>query len=118
MVEIISIVVLALSLGGLLFILWKKMPALTKLPEPEIDFQKFFAKELKQSLGKIPVIKKFSYEIYLQKLLSKVRVLTLKTESKTGNWLETLRRKANQNNHVDEKRNDYWNELKKAKNGK
>jgi hypothetical protein len=118
MVEIISIVILALSLAGLVVVLWKKLPALAKLPEPEINFQELVAQELKEGIKKIPVVKKFSYELYLQKLLSKVRVLTMKTENKTGNWLEILRKRTNKNNSVDEGKNQYWDELKKAKNGK
>lgn len=118
MVEIISIVVLVLSLGGLAVILWRKIPTLNKLPEPAIDFRKFVVKELEESVKKIPGVKRFSYELYLQKVLSRFRVLTMKTENKTGNWLEILRKRTNQNNHVDEGKNKYWDELKKAKNGK
>ncbi len=118
MVGIISIVILVLSLGCMAVILLRKIPILNKLPETTGDFPKFLLGGIKAGVKKIPVVKNFSYELYLQKVLSKFRVLTLRTESKTGNWLERLRQKTNKNNHIDEKKNEYWDELKKAKNGK
>ena len=72
--------------------------------------------EIKRDIKKIPGAEKFDYELYLQKMLSKVRVLTIKTENKTGNWLERLRQRRNGHNGHDN--SAYWEELKKAKKGK
>ena len=113
MVELISFIVLLLSLAGMAVILWRKMPVLSKLPEPTGDLRKFLAEKIKEGTKKIPMVKDFSYELYLQKMLSRIRVLTMKTENKTGSWLERLRQKKNQKDRTNN--DNYWDNLKKAK---
>ena len=116
MVQLLSIIVLFLSLAGMAVILLRKMPVLGKLPERDFAFGNSLVCGLRGGLKKMPVIKGFSYELYLQKVLSKIRVLTLKTENKTGSWLERLRQKNCKKNHTN---NDgYWDTLKKAKDDK
>lgn len=111
--EIIFSTLLFISLSGIGYILFKKIPALVELPE--INLPKLsIVSGVKKVVKKIPGSEKFDYELYLQKMLSKVRVLTIKTENKTGSWLEGLRKRRNGQNHNDE----YWKELKKAKDGK
>lgn len=111
--EIIFTSLLLVSLSGIGFILLRKIPLLVELPETDLP-KGSIVSVIKKGLKKIPGTKKFDYELYLQKTLSKIRVLTLKTESKTGSWLERLRKKRNGHNHDD----GYWEELKKAKDGK
>lgn len=53
----------------------------------------------------------FSFEIFLQKILSKIRILTLKTESKTSNLLQKLRENAQKKNGGGE---NYWEDLKNS----
>ena len=97
-------------------ILFRKIPDLVKLPEVSEGIREPLVLEIKKGIKNLPGVRGFSYELYLQKLLSKFRILTLKTDSKTSKWLEKLRQKSNQkNNHNNDK---YWEELKKAKNGK
>ena len=114
MVELIFFVILVLSLAGIGVILFRSIPDLVKLSEPKVDFKKAMALKIKEKARTIPVVNKFSYELYLQKILSRVRVLTLKTDHKTSGWLEKLRQKKNQENNNDK----YWEELKKAKDDK
>ncbi len=116
MIEIIFIVILVASFAGMAVILYKRMPDLAKLPEQPIVWQRAAALKLKQGMDKMPVLKNFSYEIYLQKVLSRVRVLTLKTDNKTSGWLERLRKKQSQEN--GSANDKYWDELKKAKEGR
>lgn len=115
--EITAIIILVGSLFGIGVILLRKIPVLVELPETPAGFN------LKESLLKLKNKIKFlkhlkipAYEIFLQKILSKVRVLTLKTESKTSNWLEKLRQKSikKRNNFSD----NYWQGLKKSTNQK
>jgi len=113
MVGLISIIIFISSLAGMAVILTRKIPDLCKLPEQNLNFSASVASVIKSGVKKIPVIKGFSYELYLQKVLSRVRVLTLKTESKTGNWLERLRQKNCKKNHTNH--DGYWDTLKKAK---
>ncbi|MBI2041748.1 MAG: hypothetical protein HYT20_01860 [Candidatus Nealsonbacteria bacterium] len=77
--EIIFSTLLFFSLLGMGFILFKKIPALVKLPESESSKSSIIS-EVKKIVKKIPGSEKFDYELYLQKMLSKVRVLTIKTK--------------------------------------
>ena len=114
MIELILTIILVCSLIGTVVILYRKMPALVKLPETPINLRGPFVLKIKKGVGNLPGAKRFDYELYLQKILSKIQILTLKTENKTSTWLEKLRQKNNQKNHHDQ----YWEELKKAKKGK
>ena len=98
--------------------MWRKMPALCKLPERDLgfNFRSSLTDGIKWGMKRIPVIKNFSYELYLQKVLSRIRILTLKTESKTGHWLERLRQKNFKKNQTNN--DNYWDELRKAKDDK
>ncbi len=116
MLELIAISILIISIFGMAMILWRKIPALCKLPERDFNFGNSLTDGIKDGMKKIPGIKNFSYDLYLQKVLSKIRVLTLKTESKTGNWLERLRQKSCQKNQTNN--DNYWDTLKKAKDDK
>ena len=118
MLGLIAIVIFILSLAGMAVILLRKIPALCKLPEQDLHFNfgDSLVGAIKGGMSKIPVVKNFSYELYLQKVLSKFRVLTMKTENKTGSWLEKLRQKSFKKNHTNN--DNYWDTLKKAKNDK
>ena|SRR3989338_5082598 len=111
--EIILLFVSVASFAGSAIILLRKIPVLIKLPETELSEESLISR-VKKIVSKAPGAGKFDYDLLLQKMLSKVRILTMKTESKTGSWLERLRKKRNGNNH----NNEYWEELKKAKDGK
>jgi len=113
MTELIATIILVSSLIGMAVILFRKIPVLVELPE--ISLQKEEGKlflRLKEKIKEISPFKSFSFEIFLQKLLSKIRILTLKIENKTANWLQKLRERAQkkklENDH-------YWEELKKIK---
>ena len=114
MIELILLIILILSFLGIGVILYRKIPVLVKLPEPTGDLPKAVILRVKEKVKGFPVIR--NYELYLQKILSRIRVLTLKTDSKTSHWLERLRQKKNQEN--DNNNDKYWEELKKAKDGK
>lgn len=116
MIELIFTASLVLSLIGLGVILFRKVPALVKLPVSAGDPQEALVSKIKERVKNIPVLKDISYELYLQKILSKFRVLSMKTENKTGGWLEKLRQRKNHENGTNHDK--YWQELKKAKDGK
>lgn len=98
---------------GLLTVVSRKFPQLLKISDRK--FRKKEANFIFKFLGKIKEIspwKKFSYDLFLQKLLSRIRILTLKTDNQTVNWLQKLREKTQ--NKLKEGSN-YWEELKKIK---
>ena len=117
MVELILLIIVLVSLFGMGVILYRKMPALVNLPESPENLPQFSEMVRKARERSKEGVKKISaaggridHELYLQKILSKIRILTLKTENKTAFWLERLRRK-----RTNQDQQDYWQELKKAK---
>jgi len=104
------------SFIGIGVILYRKIPDLVKLPNASPNWRIEVLPKIKKGIEKLPGAKNLDHELYLQKILSRVRVLTLKTESKTSHWLEKLRQRNNQKNN--QKADPYWDELKKSKEGK
>jgi len=104
--SIIVLIVFLLSLIGLTVILLRKIPLLLQLPETSPLNWKEWLVRIKDLLP----AGNFSFEIFLQKILSRVRVLTLKTDNKTSNWLQKLRERG-QKKKFDENDN-YWREIK------
>ena len=113
MLEIILAIVAFVGLLGTAVMVLRKVPAMVSLPEKAAG-DPLMAK-IRSQVRHLPGSEAFDYEVHLQKILSHVRVLTLKTEQKTGTWLERLRKKNSQKRN---NRDDYWDELKKAKDGK
>ena len=107
--NIVSFVILGISFLALVIFLWKKLPALTQLPELRERSVETLAQNQSVRSFKLPGFKPISPEMVLQKIISRFRVFILKTDSKTSNWLENLRQKS-QKNLTD---NNYWKELKK-----
>lgn len=102
MLEIISLVILLISLAGLVFIIRRKIPVLLQLSPQEAES------------GILTRLKKrnpASKELFLHKILSRVRILMLKTDNKTTEWMKKLREKSQENS---EKFSDsYWDKLRK-----
>jgi hypothetical protein len=116
LIELIFLGILISSFLGMGVVVLRKIPVLTKLPETGQIPGRSLVKRIGGAVKTLPGLKSLPYELYLQKILSKIRVLTMKTENKTANLLEKLRQRANQKNHFEN--DDYWEELKKAKDGK
>jgi len=98
----------SLGLGGIVF---RKIPALSSLPESSTKTEDLGLK-IKEKIKQIRFLENFSYELFLQKFLTKVRILSLKTDTKTFDWIQRLRENA-QKKKIGENAN-YWKEIKKA----
>ena len=91
-------------------IILRKVSVLSGLAPEQIE--KGIFSHIKSQI-KEKTLKDFSVELYLHKILSKIRVLTLKTEHRIGGWLNHLRqRNIERKNYFSE---DYWNKIKKDK---
>jgi len=113
MAELISVLILIGSIIGIGVIVFRKIPALTNLPEvSHADSFKPLVKGLYKEVKNMPGLRSFSSEAFLQKTLSKIRVLSLKTENKTSGWLQKLREKSRK--EKIEENDNYWQELKKT----
>ena len=111
MAELIAAITLIGSILGMVIIIFRKIPVLAQLPE--ISPSPGFNARIRKILERIRITKHFKlppFEIFLQKILSKIKILTLKIETKTENWLRKLREKTQK-----KKENEtYWQELKKS----
>jgi len=110
MATTIALIILGLSLLGILFILIRKMPLLAQLPKNEIVSEPFLAR-MKDRMKPAQLVKNFPIETILHKLLSKMRIISLKLENKSASWLTALRaRSLKKKNPVND---TYWEDLKK-----
>lgn len=103
------IALLLLNILGMTLIIFRKIPILVVLNHQETKGS--ILKRLKQGVKKNRVVKTFSSsELLLHKALSKFRILTLKTETKTSAWLTELRQRS-----IEKKKqfkDDYWKKLR------
>ena len=112
--ELVAVIILFASLSGMGVIVFRKIPVLVGLPEipaAGINWDGIFRK-LKEKIKILNPFKSFSHEFFLQKILSKIRILSLKSENKTGNWLQKLREKSQKNKFQEN--DNYWEEIKKS----
>ncbi len=111
MIVLIAIIVLSFSLIGMGVILFRKVPVLTELPEVSGGFGfKIKFLQIKEKIRNSKYFKLLSFEVLLQKVLSKIRILSLKAENKISIWLQKLREKSQKKKENDK----YWQELKKS----
>jgi len=111
MAEIIAMIFLIFGLSGMAVILIRKIPVLAELPVNQRKSEEGLFVHFKNYLGNISFIKSFSIESILQKILSKIRVLTLRVENKTTSWLQLLRERSSQK--TKNFHDGYWKRLKK-----
>ena len=114
MANTIALVLFLIGLSGMIIILRRKVPLLMELsPRGErVEVRELVLKAVKRVAGSERV-KAFSPEKTLHKALSKTRILALKTENKTGSWLEQMRARSQEKK--ENLSDDYWKQLKKRK---
>lgn len=116
MSNLIAIIIFLGSLLGMGVILFRKISLARKLPLEVESPQENLSSRLKNRIRFFLPIKSFSSESFLHKLLSKSRLLTLKTESRIAGWQQGLREKAKRKREIEN--DNYWEELKKSTNQK
>ncbi len=95
MLQQIFLVALIISFSILAAILLKKAPQLSDIGKvTPVRKKKKFLYRLWKKVAGIPLIRDFSWNRILQKLLSKTRILILKIEGKIGDHLHFLRKKS------------------------
>ena len=108
MIELIAATILLGSLFGITVILFRKMPVLAKLSLPEEEIS--LLEQIKARIKKNHFLQPLSLENFLQKLLRRGKILTLKTENQISGWLEQLQQKSE--NSEQGIKDNYWQELK------
>ncbi|MDI6603314.1 MAG: hypothetical protein QME57_04410 [Patescibacteria group bacterium] len=111
MLELIATIILICSLLGMGVIIFRKIPVLVNLSEVLPEKGEPFSSKLKKKIKEFNPLKNFSYEVFLQKLIFRIRILTLKTDNQTFNWLQKLRERIKKKKLEND---NYWEELKKA----
>jgi hypothetical protein len=105
MIDLIFFLIFLFSFFGMFFIFFRKIPLLLSF-----EFPKESAIErLKNKLRELNPLKNFSLYIFLQKLITRIRILSLKIDNLTFNLLRILREKQKKK----EKKDDYWEKIKK-----
>lgn len=92
----------------------KKIPALVVLPNiSPLNGRISLPKQAKLKILKYFSSLSFPSHLFLQKLLSKIKILALKTERKSEHYLQVLRQKSK--NKKKAANDDYWQKLKNLK---
>ncbi len=113
MIVLIATIIFFIGFMGMGVIVIKKIPVLVELPETEIKGPRIFGKH-RHKIKNNGTVKSFSSkELLLQKILSKFRILTLKTDKKTSNLLAKLRQKSIENKKKFSE--DYWKRIRRGK---
>lgn len=99
---IIYSIILIISVLGITVIIRRKIPVLLEIKPQETS---------PGVPGRFKIKNAGSKELFLHKILSKVRILVLKTDNKTTEWMKRLRQKSQENN--EKFSDDYWDKLRK-----
>lgn len=111
MIVLIATIIFFVSLIGIGVIIIRKIPVLVELSPQEIEPE--YLKRFREKIKNNRTLRIFSGELLLQKILSEIKNLTLRTESKTSAWLASSRQR-----FLDKKDkfpDDYWRKIKRKK---
>jgi len=89
MLEVIFLIILVLSFFGMFFTFIRKIPLILAFEFPREDAISKFKKKIK----KLNPFRDFSFEIFLQKWIARVRILSLKIDNLTFHWLKKVKGK-------------------------
>lgn len=112
MIEIIAGAVLAGSLTGIGILAFGKAQVLREMERPHFSFRASLKSRAKKGAAKASdffdrMVEALSFDLILQKVLSKIRVLSLKLERISSLWLKDLREKTKEK----KEREAYWERL-------
>ena len=95
MLQLIALIIFIVSLAELIFILWKKIPVLVQLPQNgHHGFKKSESIANIEKKIKDTYFHLFSKQMLLHKVLSFVKITTLKLETKIDELLHGIRKRA------------------------
>jgi len=116
--ELITQIILILSFFGMVVLVFRKIPALIESPDvsSKKELRSKFLIKIKDRIKSSRYFKLDFFEFFLQKILSKIRILSLKIENKMADWLKRLRERSQKKKIKSE--DNFWEELKKSTNKK
>jgi hypothetical protein len=108
MLTLASLIILALSFLGMLFIIIRKWSELKILSIAEADYvSKPFSTRAKEKIRNLNPANGFSSEKFLKKFFIKLKILLLKGERKIDQYLHRV-------SHSEKFGEDYWDKVKKG----
>lgn len=110
MEEVIAIIIFIGSIVGMGIIIFRKIPTLATLPNISPLRERWILR-LGNKLKEIPLFKNFTYELFLQKILTKMKILLLKIENSISQHLQKLREKYQKKRNLEN--DNYWEKIKK-----
>lgn len=110
MLVLLSKILLGVGLVGIVSIVLRKIPVMADLPEVTAPALSTAFKRRARLIA--PDWSGFSFEVFLQKSLSKIKIFVLRMEHKINDRLRRIRRKKKENKR-DLGDDEYWNELEK-----
>jgi len=110
--ELLAQIILIISFLGLMTLIFCKSSLLNE--SAMIVVGKKSEKKFLFYLKNSKYFKLEFFEILLQKICSKIRILSLKTENKMADWLKKLRERSQRKKIKSE--DNFWEELKKSTN--
>ena len=112
--EVVAFVLFLASGIGIYFLLKKKIRALAEFPKDDGKNTRYYIDRARARVQRGRLQEDlFSLNVLTQKLLSKIQVIALRTEAKTGKWLERLRKQTK--NQQEKFSESYWAQIKKKK---
>lgn len=97
-----------LSFGILVWLVSGKIDTLSLV---EIDERNSIKNKIKEKASEIAKKQSNWLEIFLQKLLNRIRILSLRADNKTCAWIQELKQRSKKRKeNVD----DYWKNVKKS----
>jgi hypothetical protein len=112
MVDIIVLIVLAISILGIAVILYRKIPILAEFSLEGIEEKGILTKLREEIKHNIAPKTASSGQTFLLKVLSKARVLFLKGENQIAGWLDALRQRKSADNTERGFSEGYWDRVK------
>lgn len=112
--SILQIILLgsSIGLGGIIF---SKIPFLKTLSEKSSsssEKKQDFVLRLKTEIKKLNPFKALTYEVFLEKVLTSIRTVSLNMESKTSGLIKEL--KQNVEERKARENDNYWEKIKKS----
>lgn len=110
MAELFVFIIFTFSFLGISIIVGRRLPELSFFSEEK---EQSLLVKLKGKFKKINPFKNFSLEIFLQKIIFPIRILSLKIDHLTFKWLRKLKQRHQEKKQKE--KDNYWEEIKKEK---
>jgi len=110
MTELILFLILIVSLIGMIFIAFSKISLLKKVEVIEKDEDNFFSKIKEKTDQNLERLKSNSWDTFLQKIISKIKIFSLRIERRCSNYLEVMRQRTRKKKENEK----YWDKVKRT----